>query len=115
MPNEELISEYIDQAAFKAQTDFAIGEIGRLRVAYNSLAESKANIQSSSSLTDISAGTRKADQDAKALIQTQKQLEAATKKAAAEQLKQAKIHAEATNDFKQLTKAVSDAELKYKN
>ena len=113
--SQELIDEYIDQPAFKAQTDFAVNEVNRLLAAFDNLKNAKVNIAGAKGLSDISAAVKNADKEIKNLDASQRKLEASAKRAAAEQQRQAKIIDDASNDFKQLTKAVADAELKYKN
>jgi len=74
MPNEELISEYIDEAAFKAQTDFAVREVERLLSGFESLKKAKADIAGGKGLGDISAGVRQAEKDTQLLLKTQRDL-----------------------------------------
>jgi len=69
--SEELIDEYIDQPAFKAQTDFAVNEVNRLLASFDSLKKAKADITSSKGLVDISAGVRQAEKDTQLLLRTQ--------------------------------------------
>jgi len=80
MANEELIDEYIDQAAFKAQTDFAVNEVNRLIGTFDSLKKAKAEISSAKGLTDMSAAVRQSEKDTQLLLKTQQQL-AITKRA----------------------------------
>ena len=69
--SEELIDEYIDQPAFKAQTDFAVNEVNRLLASFDSLKKAKSDIANSSGLVDISAAVRQSEKDTQLLLRTQ--------------------------------------------
>lgn len=71
MANEELIDEYIDRPAFKAETDFAVNEVNRLLASFDSLKKAKTDIASSKGLTDISAAVRQSEKDTQLLLRTQ--------------------------------------------
>ena len=100
MANEELIDEYIDRQAFKAETDFAVNEVNKLLASFDSLKKAKADIASSKGLVDISAAVRQSEKDTQLLLRTQQQL-ANTKRAEIqldnELLKNAKLKEQAAD------------------
>jgi len=74
MAQDELISEYVDLAAIKAQTNDFIAELERVKKAYTDLANSKLAVQGSQTLPDMSSNVRKATIDTQNYIKTQQQL-----------------------------------------
>lgn len=72
--SEELIDEYIDRPAFKAETDFAVAEVNRLLGAFDSLKKAKVDISNGKGLTDISEAVRRSEKDTQLLLATQKKL-----------------------------------------
>jgi len=72
--SEELISQYIDPVAIKANTDFLIAEIARARAAYDQLSKTKINLQVAKPLTDITAGFAQAQKDTDSLVRSQEKL-----------------------------------------
>lgn len=79
---DELISEYIDQSAIKAQTDFFIAELARLQAQFEVLKAQKDILTNSKGLPNASAAVTEADAATQNLIKTQKQLEEITKQLA---------------------------------
>lgn len=72
--NEELISEYIDEAAFKAQTDFAVAEINKLISSFAGLKKAKSDLNNSKGYNDISQSIKNAEKEQQALLKTQQQI-----------------------------------------
>jgi hypothetical protein len=92
--SEELISEYVDLAAVKGQTDAFLQELGRVKAAYTDLSNSKLNVQLGQGFSQISAAAKQATADSNALINTQNKLLDQKKKeiqVANEKLKQNKL------------------------
>jgi hypothetical protein len=117
MPNEELISEYIDQAAVTAQTDFFLGKIKELDSAYNALSSksiSLGGLQGSKEITasiqDIQASISKLQATKQQLLSVQGQQAASSSRSEAAARKEAKAVADLSNDYKQLVAAQKDAE-----
>lgn len=72
--SEELIREYVDLAAIKAQTDVFLDNLARVKAKYEELQKSKIEIQSSRTFTDASKVAQQAEKEAQAAIRTQKEL-----------------------------------------
>ena len=102
MANEELISQYIDPAAIKANTDFLISEIKRAKAEFQKLSATKVNIQLAKSLPDITGGIAQAEQQAQAIIRSQEKITQVYK----EQSEVLKQHGTVINAF---DKAQADA------
>ena len=80
MANEELISQYIDPVAIKANTDFLIAEMRRAKAEFQNLTKTISSVKQAKSLPDITGGIAQAEQQAQAIIKSQEKITEVYKK-----------------------------------
>jgi hypothetical protein len=76
----ELISEYIDQAAIKAQTDFFISQLAALKKAYEDINNSSITLKGASTTKELAAGLNSVANASKIASDAQDRLAVATQK-----------------------------------
>lgn len=112
---EELVTEYVDLGAVKANTDGFVAEIARAKAAYESLAKAKVDIGLAKSLADVSKANIEAEKVTQALIKSQIELEKLKKQQVQtenELLKQAQLKEKAAQQELKTQKQIEDSKSK---